>query len=122
MHHVGFEGPAPRLFVVLDGERGDVRYDNVDAAERLGAVANEAFERRLVCNVNRRAVGPHALLLKRGDRGSHLRCVARADRDIGAFRGESLCDLTADAFAAASDDRVQSLQTQIHIRPPSSFW
>ena len=61
VHHVGFESLLPGFLVVLHGERRDIGYENVDPAERGGAVADKTLERGLVRNVDGGAEGLDAL-------------------------------------------------------------
>ena len=62
VHHVDDAGSlVPRFLVVLNGKRRDIGDENVDPAERGGAVRDEALERRLVRHVDSGAEGVSTL-------------------------------------------------------------
>ena len=102
--HVDLELVPPCLLGVAHVQGADVGDDDVDAAQRLGRVGDPGLQRRLVGDVERRAVRGHALGPQRRHGRLDLAGIAGADRDVGALVGEDVGAAPADALAAAGDD------------------
>ena len=69
-------------------------------------------------HVDRATKGRNALGLERRDGAIHVRLIARANPDIGAFGRERFGDRPADPLGAARDENPGSLESQIHVRFP----
>ncbi len=117
MHHVGLEGAAPGVLVVLHRERGDIGDENVEPSRAPWRSPRRSLRAR-ACRRHRRSRRKRSRpWLAAPRRCPRLRpALARANRDIGAFVGENVGASPADALAAARDDGVQSLKPRSIIR------
>src|SRR5947209_2107133 len=104
-----------------DTARGRARIvdHDVDAAERLGALLDEAPGVGVLPQIGRNSHDLAAGFLRNFCRRGLERLLApRADRDVDAFLRQHPCDALADAFATAGDERGLALELEVHRDTP----
>ena len=97
------------------GRRARIVDHDVDAAERLGALLDEALGVGVLTQIGGNGHDLAAGFL--GDfvrRGFERFLAPGADRDIDAFLGERAGDALANAFAAAGHQRGLALELEVH--------
>ena len=101
---------AQPCLVVLHAEARGIVDKDVDAAERVGGVVDEARDSRPVGQIAGRAIDGAAMLLELSLGCLHAFGAARADGHIGSVGGKGQRDGSPDAAAATSDDRPLTLE------------
>ena len=113
-HHVDLEPAPPGGFVHALSECADIRDKDVEAAERVAGFRDPAPQRREIGDIERAARRLDAGAFELRDGPIHRLASARADRDVGTFRGEQPGDSATNPAGAAGDDRLLPLQSEIH--------
>ena len=85
MQQIDLELSTPRFLVTLDCQRTNIGYNDIQTAERVGAIRYPFPHRVAVTHIDGADAGFYALGLQRYDSRVHLVAIASAYANIAAF-------------------------------------
>ena len=114
MHDVDIEAFLEFFGRGVGREPAGIGDEDVEPAERLGAIGDPGFQRRRVGDIDGPGEDLGALGFERARGFGDLASVARTNGDRAAFGDETLGDGKPDAAGRSRDENPAALQLQIH--------